>query len=542
MKSIIRIILPVFVFSIFIYACQSNKTCPTYGRGDYNPVESKDEEVVFGSPQSTFSNSNKAYKRKVIDGSLGYATTDYEKEYPGGIEPAPQDFNTESYNTIHENKFLSSKENPLSTFSIDVDGASYSNTRRYIESGVLPQKDVVRVEEFINYFSYNYEQPKDQHPFAIASETIDCPWSKDHKLVMIGLQGKRYPFEALPAMNLVFLVDVSGSMSDQNKLPLLKRSLKMLVNKMRPQDHVSIVVYAGAAGLVLPSTPGNEKATIIGSLDRLEAGGSTAGGEGIELAYKVATDNFITNGINRVILATDGDFNIGNTSDADMERLIEKKRELGVFVTVLGFGMGNYKDSKMEIIADKGNGNYYYIDNASEAEKVLVTQIDGTLYTIAKDVKLQIEFNPAVVQSYRLIGYENRIMAKEDFNNDKKDAGELGAGHTVTAIYEIIPVGVKDDQAGTVDPLKYQTYPVVNPKFGDELLTVKFRYKHPKDTVSNLIVKSQKYEAKPYSGASLNLRFACAVAGYGMLLRDSEFKGTLTWDQVISMGMESKGD
>ncbi|MBN2441664.1 MAG: von Willebrand factor type A domain-containing protein, partial [Spirochaetales bacterium] len=360
---------------------------------------------------------------------------------PGEIDTemeATDDFNTEEYDRIYENEFLKTIKNPLSTFSIDVDTASYSNMRRFLSYGSLPYKDSVRIEEFINYFTYDYPEPQSDVPFSSTVEVSDCPWALDHKLLHIGLQAKKISMEKLPANNLVFLLDVSGSMSDPNKLPLLKASLNLLVNEMRDKDSIAIVVYAGAAGLVLKPTSGMHKKEIMSAFNELEAGGSTAGGAGIKLAYKVAKENFNKQGNNRVILATDGDFNVGASSDAALIRLIEEEREHGIFLTVLGFGMGNYKDSKMEQLADKGNGNYAYIDNLTEAKKVLVHEMGGTLVTIAKDVKIQIEFNPAMVDSYRLIGYENRILAAEDFADDKKDAGELGAGHTVTALYELI--------------------------------------------------------------------------------------------------------
>ncbi|MEM9897204.1 MAG: von Willebrand factor type A domain-containing protein, partial [Bacteroidota bacterium] len=355
----------------------------------------------------------------------------YEDEY----------HNTEEYATIHENGFKKVLDHALSTFSIDVDAASYSNMRRYIQDGQLPPKDAVRIEEMINYFNYEYKNPAGKDPFSINTEVAVAPWNEKHLIAQIGLQGHKIELENLPASNIVFLLDVSGSMNAPNKLPLLKSAFKLLANELRPQDKVSIVVYAGAAGLVLPPTDGNSKGKIMEALDNLQAGGSTAGGAGIKLAYKIAKENFVVGGNNRVVLATDGDFNVGASSNAEMERLIEDKRKDGVFLTVLGFGMGNYKDSKMETLADKGNGNYAYIDTMKEAKKVLVNEFGGTMFTIAKDVKIQVEFNPAVVQAYRLIGYENRLLNDEDFNDDKKDAGELGSGHTVTALYEIIPVG-----------------------------------------------------------------------------------------------------
>ncbi|MCP4522494.1 MAG: VWA domain-containing protein [Cytophagales bacterium] len=461
---------------------------------------------------------------------------DVETTYEAPVTP----HNTESYNAIQENEFLVSANNPLSTFSIDVDNASYTNARRYINGGSLPPKDAVRIEEFVNYFDYEYKQPKHEHPFSINQELATCPWNKEHQLLHIGLQGKNYQFDDIAPMNLVFLLDVSGSMSDYNKLPLLKRAFKLLVKQMRSKDHVSIVVYAGAAGVVLEPTSGDNKKAITDALDKLQAGGSTAGGEGLALAYKMAEKHLDSEGLNRIILATDGDFNVGPSSDAEMQRMIEEKRDKNIFMTVLGFGMGNYKDSKMESIADNGNGNYFYIDTFEEAQKVLHTQLDGTLYTIAKDVKIQIEFNPNQVKGYRLIGYENRMLKKEDFNNDKKDAGELGAGHTVTAIYEIIPAGSKEEVNTSVDPLKYQKPTTANTnQHSGELATVKLRYKQPKGTKSILLqeVVSTKLNKKP----SNNFNFSAAVAGYGMLLRDSKFKGDVTYDSLIALAKASKG-
>ncbi len=465
--------------------------------------------------------------------SRDYASPEYEQQ--------PQ-WNTEEYDGIEENIFREALKNPLSTFSIDVDAASYSNMRRFLNNGQRPPKDAVRIEELINYFDYDYSQPKSEHPFAIHTEISSAPWNSQHKLVHIGLQGKSIPTENLPASNLVFLIDVSGSMSDPNKLPLLKSSFKMLVEQLRPQDHIAIVVYAGAAGLVLEPTSGSEKRKILDALDQLEAGGSTAGGAGIKLAYEVAKKNFKRDGNNRIILATDGDFNVGESSNASMERLIEEKRKEGVFLTVLGFGMGNYKDSKMEILADKGNGNYAYIDNITEARKVLVSEFGGTLFTIAKDVKLQVEFNPAKVKAYRLIGYENRVLKNEDFNNDKKDAGDLGSGHTVTALYEIIPVGV-DSEFFKIDDLKYQKT-TIDPKANrsDELMTIKFRYKKPDADVSKLIVHPLVDSNIPLAKTSDNFRWSASVAAFGMLLRESEYIKNFSYDAVVQMAQQSKGE
>ena len=460
----------------------------------------------------------------------------YEADYQ------TQQHNTEGYATIHENSFLKTTKNPLSTFSIDVDVASYANLRRFLNNGQKPPIDAVRIEEMINYFNYEYPQPDGEDPFSVNTELARCPWNEDHQLVHIGLQGKKIPTDNLPPSNLVFLIDVSGSMQSINKLPLLKSAFKMLVNEMREEDRVAIVVYAGAAGLVLPSTPGTKKDQIIYALDQLTAGGSTAGGAGIKLAYEVALENFQAEGNNRIIIATDGDFNVGASSNADMERLIEKKREQGVFLTVVGFGMGNYKDDKMEILADKGNGNYAYIDNLQEAKKVFVNEFGGTLFTIAKDVKLQIEFNPAKVQAYRLIGYENRKLNEEDFNDDKKDAGELGSGHAVTALYEIIPVGVKSNFIKTVDPLKYQDSKVDKIAYDSrELMTIKLRYKQPDGHKSKLLSTTVLDRNKKWENTSENFRWSAAVAEFGMLLRESEFSQNANIASVIELAKGSKG-
>ncbi len=446
-------------------------------------------------------------------------------------------WNTESYSAIVENGFRKALDSPLSTFSIDVDAASYSNVRRFLTNNSLPPKDAVRIEELVNYFHYDYPRPDGDDPFSITTELGPCPWEPKHRIVHVGLQGIDIDTDDLPPSNLVFLLDVSGSMNSANKLPLLKSAMKMLVKRLRDDDHVAIVVYAGAAGLVLPPTSGADGNTIIEALNRLNAGGSTAGGAGIKLAYQVARENFLKKGNNRIILCTDGDFNVGASSDAEMVRLIEEKRKEGVFLTVLGFGTGNYKDSKMEQLADKGNGNYAYIDNLLEAKKVLVTEMGATLVTIAKDVKIQVEFNPAAVEAYRLIGYENRVLKNEDFNDDTKDAGELGAGHSVTALYEIVPAGTKSGTGGSVDPLKYQARMVKEES--DELLTVKFRYKAADGDTSRLIV--QALDNEPSDELSENFRFSAAVAGFGMLLRESAHKGELSWDQVIEMARDARG-
>ncbi len=450
-------------------------------------------------------------------------------------------FNTEEYSNISENEFHRTTDEPLSTFSIDVDAASYSNVRRYLNSNQLPPAGAVRAEEMINYFKYQYPQPTGNDPFSINTEMSTCPWNKEDKLVLIGLQGKIIPQENLPLSNLVFLIDVSGSMFEPNKLPLVKQSMKMLTGQLRENDRISMVVYAGNAGLVLPATNGSEKTKIKNAIDALEAGGSTNGGAGLQLAYKIAQQNFMQHGNNRIILCTDGDFNVGLSSDDDLVRLIEQERNKGIYLSVLGFGMGNYKDSKMEQLADKGNGNYAYIDGLSEAKKVLVNEFGGTLFTIAKDVKLQIEFNPKKVEGYRLIGYEDRLLNKEDFNDDKKDAGELGSGHTVTALYEIIPAGTESPYLKSVDPLKYQQSKEGNDSYNDEILTVKFRYKPPAQETSKLIVHPLPDKPLAFEATSNNFRFASAVADFAMLLRNSKFKGEATFDQVLKIAGNSLG-
>ena len=445
----------------------------------------------------------------------------------------------ESYGRIEENIFKSVSTAPLSTFSIDVDKAGYSNIRRMLNNGQEVPQDAVKIEEMVNYFAYNYPQPTGKDPFSITADVVNSPWNQDAKLVRIGLKGKDISMDNVPPSNLVFLLDVSGSMESPNKLPLLKAALNVLVDKLREKDKVSIVVYAGAAGLVLPPTSGAEKIKIRQAIDNLSAGGSTAGGAGIQLAYKVAEENFSKGGNNRIILATDGDFNVGASSDRSMEDLIEEKRKSGVFLTCLGFGMGNYKDSKLETLADKGNGNHAYIDTTQEAQKVLGTEFFGTLYTIAKDVKIQVEFNPAKVQAYRLIGYENRLLNDEDFKDDTKDAGELGSGHTVTALYEIIPVGVKSKYLKDIDNLKYTKQ--TNQNYTDEMLTVKFRYKEPDGNVSKLIVKTLKDDNSSIENAPEDLKFSAAVALFGMQLRKSEFINTKKKEDVIALAEAGKG-
>ena len=481
-------------------------------------------------------------------GSLQYEaaadTTAVEAADSEILLPNPDDAvttneNTESYAELIENPFESPKTAPLSTFSIDVDNASYTNIRRFINNGQKVPKDAVRVEEMMNFFKYNYPEPKGEHPFSINTEYSDCPWNSSNKLVKIGLQGKNIDDEKLPASNLVFLIDVSGSMFSENKLPLLKQSMKVLVNQLRAEDKVSIVVYAGAAGMVLPPTSGDKKMTIIDALEKLSAGGSTAGGAGIQLAYKTAKENFIKNGNNRVVLATDGDFNVGASSDNDMQRLIEKERKSGVFLTCLGFGMGNYKDSKMEILADKGNGNYAYIDNIQEANRFLGKEFKGSMFAIAKDVKIQIEFNPKQVQAYRLIGYENRKLRPEDFKNDAIDAGELGSNHTVTALYEIVPAGVKSDYlAQQPDALKYTKVEEAGTNYSNELATIKFRYKKPDGDKSIELVQVIENKSVALEKASDDFKFSSSVAWFGLKLRDSKLISDKSSDAILKLAKQ----
>jgi Ca-activated chloride channel family protein len=446
----------------------------------------------------------------------------------------------ERYSEIDENPFLETARAPLSTFSIDVDTASYANVRRYLNDGEMPPKDAVRIEELINYFEYEYPQPMGDAPFSVNTEAATCAWNKKHKIVSIGLQGKKISLDNVPPSNLVFLLDVSGSMNEADKLPLLKESLRILVNQLTNKDRIAIVVYAGESGLALPSTSAGNKAEILGALNDLDAGGSTNGGQGIALAYRIAQENFIENGNNRIVLATDGDFNLGLTSDEELVRLIEQKRKTGIFLSVLGFGTGNTNDSMMEKLADKGNGNYAYIDSSDEARKALGAQVAGTLYTIAKDVKIQVEFNPAKVAGYRLIGYENRLLADKDFNDDQKDAGEIGAGHSVTALYEVVPTGQKIENE-SVGMLKYQKVEPSDTKFSDELLTVKLRYKEPKGSDSKLLTIGLIDRENQIESASENLKFASAVAEFGLLVRDSHYKGVANYNDSLRLAESSLG-
>ncbi len=470
-------------------------------------------------------------KTKVVTGA-------YVAVCPTAMYDMDARMNTEEYGRIQENGFKSVADTPLSTFSIDVDPASYSNMRRFINRGELPPADAIRTEELVNYFSYDYPKPTGDDPVKITVEAGTCTWNTAHRLVRIGLKAKEIPTEQLPASNLVFLVDVSGSMWGANRLDLVKSSLKLLVNNLRNKDKVAIVTYAGSAGVKLEATSGGDKQKIREAIDELTASGSTAGGAGIHLAYQIAKKNFISDGNNRIILCSDGDFNVGVSSAEGLEQLIEKERKSGVHLTVLGYGMGNYKDKKIQVLAEKGNGNHAYIDNLQEANRVLVGEFGATLHTVAKDVKLQVEFNPSQVQAYRLIGYESRLLKDEDFNNDAKDAGDMGAGHTVTAFYEVIPAGVKNEYVGKVDDLKYQKKEkmTLKPTGSDELLTVKLRYKAPDKDVSRKM--ELPFVDNKGDSVSSDFRFASAVAMFGQLLRDSDFKGTADYDKVIKLAKQ----
>lgn len=464
------------------------------------------------------------------------------------VAPSPQYDNqrNEEYSQFAENKFRLAKDEPLSTFSVDVDAASYSNMRRFINRGELPYKDAVRIEELINYFSYNYPEPSGNDPVRITTEVGSCPWNNQNRLVRIGLKARDMASDNMPASNFVFLIDVSGSMYGPTRLDLVKSSLKLLVNNLREKDRVAIVVYSGAAGEVLPSTSGTDKQKIKEALESLTSGGPTAGGAGIKLAYKIAKQHLIKGGNNRIILCTDGDFNVGVSSNEGLQQMVEEERKSGVFLSILGYGMGNYKDSKMQTLAQAGNGNHAYIDNLQEANKVLVNEFGATMYTVAKDVKLQIEFNPEKVQAYRLVGYETRLLNKEDFNDDTKDAGEMGAGHTVTAFYEVVPVGVKSNQIGSVDALKYQEEGVRPDKTlkklskYPDLLTVKLRYKQPDSDTSKKIEVPLIDNNK--NDVSDDFRFASAVAMFGQILKSSQFKGEGSYDIAIALAKSGYGN
>jgi len=521
-----KISVGLFISSLIFSACSSSSN------SNVGYKTSETSEVAQSRSNSNMMSSNSAMMQNTSS-----ATPSAPYQLQKG-EFDEKQTSGERYAEIAENPFLETSRAPLSTFSIDVDTASYANVRRYLNDGQMPPKDAVRIEELINYFEYDYPQPIGNQPFSVNTEAATAPWNKQHKIVSIGLQGKKVSMEDAPPSNLVFLLDVSGSMNEPQKLPLLKDSLKILVNQLTAKDRVAIVVYAGASGLVLNST--NNRGEILNALGNLESGGSTNGGQGIQLAYKVALDNFIQGGNNRVILATDGDFNVGLTGDNELVNLIEAKRRTGIFLSVLGFGTGNTNDSMMEKLADKGNGNYAYIDSQTEARKALGEQVAGTLYTIAKDVKIQVEFNPARVAGYRLIGYENRLLANRDFNDDKKDAGEIGAGHSVTALYEIVPAGQKIENDG-VDELRYSKVEPSDTRFDEELLTVKLRYKEPNESESRLLTQGLLDRGNAIENASDNLRFASAVAEFGMLLKNSRYKGGASFGNVMNLAQNSLG-
>ena len=494
--------------------------------------------VDQGTSVAEVSRSAKGVSGAAVGGVAGGTVAgNYGQPSPYGYPIA--EYDTSSYAQIQENRFRRVTEHPLSTFSIDVDTASYSNVRRFLNEGRLPPTDAVRIEEMINYFRFEYPEPRNGAPVSVTTEVGTAPWNPEHRLALIGLRSSPIRQEKTPPRNLTFLLDVSGSMMPVNRLPLIKTAMRMLVDTLRPEDKVAIVVYAGASGLALSPTSGEDKERIHAALERLSSGGSTNGAAGIQLAYSIASENFARGGINRVILATDGDFNVGVTNQSDLTRLIEEKRERGIFLSVLGVGDNNLKDSTMEMLADKGNGNYSYLDSIQEARRVLIAEAGATLVTVAKDVKVQIEFNPSQVAAYRLVGYENRLLRKEDFNNDRTDAGEMGAGHTVTALYEIVPAGGRMP-AGDVDPLKYQrpTTVAVPSSPSDEVMTVKVRYKAADGDTSKLLEFPVR-QASPKMTA--NIGFASAVAEFGMLLRRSDFKGSATWADAASLAREHRG-
>lgn len=558
MKTYKTIILVHSVFLLF--SCSSNKTkvqdsktaenTTITPKTEYETNQSpplSDAYIVQDEKQISLGNVRES---KLEISVADVSTTDMTTRSPISsirMEASSYDnLQSEEYKQFSENRFRLVNEEPLSTFSVDVDAASYSNMRRFINRGALPNKDAVRIEELINYFSYNYTEPTGNNPVKISTEVGNCPWNSQNRLVKIGLKARSMAGENLPASNFVFLIDVSGSMHGATRLDLVKSSLKLLTNNLREKDRVAIVVYAGSAGEVLSSTSGENKQKIKEALDNLNAGGSTAGGAGIQLAYKIAKQNFIKGGNNRIILCTDGDFNVGVSSNEGLLALIEQERKSGVFLSILGYGMGNYKDSKMQTLAQAGNGNHAYIDNLQEANKVLVNEFGATMYTVAKDVKLQIEFNPTKAQAYRLIGYETRLLNKEDFNDDTKDAGEMGAGHTVTAFYEVIPTGVKSNLIGDVDPLKYQKETNVSTQniFTDnkypDLLTVKLRYKQPSSD------QSQKIEVPLIDNKDDNVsddfRFASAVAMFGQIIKDSQYKGEGSYSKAIALAQKGYGE
>ncbi len=531
MKNL-RILLYTLLSIFFLYACAgSGDSADETGSASTTDEYYTTEEAPLAE-ESEMMSKDQASERKAKES----APIDHRGD-------TTRTENTEEYEEIKENPFVAAQQSPVTTFSIDVDNASYSNVRRFIQSSQMPPANAVRIEEMVNYFSYNYPNPTSKHPFSITTEVAECPWNPSHQLVHIGLQGKKLDYKELNPCNLVFLVDASGSMSDANKLPLLKKSLALLLDQLGDKDRIAIVAYAGAAGLVLPSTPAKQKSKILSALNSLESGGSTAGGEGIELAYKIAKDNIIKGGNNRVILATDGDFNVGTSGDEALVKLIEEKRKDDIYLTICGFGMGNYKDGKMEKISNAGNGNYFYIDNVQESEKVFVTEMRANLFTIAKDVKIQIEFNPQKVKGYRLLGYENRRLNNEDFDDDTKDAGELGAGHSVTAVYEIIPVGSASIQmVSNTNEFKFESADFRKSTFAsNELMNVRLRYKPIKSSTSVLLEQKLTDNPQKFTASSEDFRFSAAVTGFGLLLRNSQYKGKANYAQIVKMAKSALG-
>ncbi len=536
MKNL-KILLYALVSMSFLYACSGAGEQAESTDADHTEYATSEEALVESAEESMMAREQKSSSKDVE------ATPNIPSD-----GDSTSTANTEEYEEIKENPFVAAQQNPVTTFSIDVDNAAYSNVRRFIQNSQMPPPNAVRIEEMVNYFSYDYPNPTSKHPFSITTEVAECPWNTNHQLVHIGLQGKKLNYKDLNPCNLVFLIDASGSMGEPNKLPLLKKSLAMLLDQLGDKDRIAIVAYAGAAGLVLPSTPAKQKSKILNALNDLESGGSTAGGEGIELAYKIAKQNLIKGGNNRVILATDGDFNVGTSGDNELIKLIEEKRKDDIYLTICGFGMGNYKDGKMEKISNAGNGNYFYIDNIKESKKVFVTEMRANLFTIAKDVKIQIEFNPQKVKGYRLLGYENRRLNNEDFEDDSKDAGELGAGHSVTAIYEIIPVGSNSAQAlSNTDEFNFQGAEKNKTSFGsNELMNVRLRYKPIGSEVSVLLEQKLTDNAQKFTASSADFRFSAAVTGFGLLLRNSQYKGKASYAQIKeiakgALGKDSEG-
>jgi len=534
--------------NLFVISCSENRHVPEDNRLSDVGVNEQDGKLL-SYPEYISQRRGQQQQAQDSDQYMGAVLTKTEAGYAGVfIKPRAAElqaplpdahWNRDSYNALVENGFINTHFDPLSTFSIDVDTASYSNVRSFITSGTLPPVGAVRAEEMINYFSYDYPEPDSTHPVSLSAEAGPSPFNQEYRLVKIGVKAKDIKAPQRPPSNLVFLIDVSGSMNQPNKLPLLKKSMKLLVSQLGPHDKVSIVVYAGSDRIVLQPTPGSDHRTISDAIDDLHSGGSTHGSQGIITAYTLARQAFMPGGNNRIILASDGDFNVGITSRAELQRLVEKQRSTGVFLTLLGFGSGNFHDDTMEILADKGNGNYAYIDSLLEAKKVLVKEMAGTLYTLARDVKIQVEFNPAHVGAYRLIGYENRTLADEDFNDDRTDAGEIGAGHHVTALYELIPAG--HPSIPQVDPLKYQRTGVPRAADKGELLTIKLRYKPKGSQVSHLISMTVSSEEKSLGETSDDFKFAAAVAGYAMLLSDSEHVGSFSWDECLQLILNSRG-